>query len=153
MDQVVVESQTMEPAVHDPDAGAAAGGAAAGADGTGTTTLPPVGAGAGLAGESAGLVALGNGAEDGLEGAGAPPDEGAGAGAGAAGAGAGADAPEEADPPCAPSKPAPALVVMELSPFTTSEPGSGKSTFWFSLVVQPLPMLQVNISGSELMPP
>lgn len=109
---------------------------------------------------------FGNGAEPAEPGASA---EGAGPGAGAAGGGApepleppdapsdeppdaSPDAPPDAPPAAAdePSKPVPPLVVIELSPFKTSAPGSGNSTFWFSLVVQPLPRLQVNMSGREL---
>lgn len=152
IDQVVGELQTMEPAVQDPpEAGAAGAGAgAAGADGfaeTGITTFPPVGPALGA--ESA-LVALGKGAgaESGVPEA--PPEAGLGVGA----AGAGAPEPEPPEtPPAPPSNPAPASVLMVFSPLTTSAPGLGKSTFTFSLVLQPWPMLQVNMSGKELMPP
>lgn len=107
----------------------------------GITTFEPDGAGAGADGVPAELVALGKGGEPEL-----PEPEG-GLGAGAAGAGAGA--PEPPDPPAPPPIPEPPLVVMELSPFTTSVPGLGKATFSFSLVVHPLPRLQVNMSGRE----
>lgn len=102
--------------------------------------------GAGAEGEPPVLVALGYGAEAELAG----PDalaEDAGPGAGAAGAGA----PEPPEPPDPPEKPVPELLVaMELSPLITSVPGLGKTTFSPSLVVQPLPRLQVNMSGREL---
>lgn len=158
IDQVVGELQTIEPGVQDPEADAAgadaAGAGAAGAfDGIGTTTLPPDGADDGFA-EPVEFVGTGKGGEAELGEPGFGAAEASGGAedaedAGAAGA-TGDGAPEPAEPPDPPLEPWPPLVLAEPSAFTTSPPGLGKATSSPSLVVQPLPRLQVYMSGAEL---